>query len=115
MGFRAFLRKQAMHLRHNKLLRHYRVRLGRDIVPSVPLRFMGYVHIGRVVHVTQDGDGNIAEMFFQDDGMDGEYVEASECKDLEGHWKQPSWLSNPVDGMKDHGAPSYNKALQRAS
>lgn len=110
--FRTFLHKQAMHLRSNKLLRHYRVRLGSDIVPTVPPRFLGYVHAGRVVQCTQDAEGNIAEMFFQDDGWDEEHVEASECKNLEGHWIQPSWLSNPVDGIQDHMASSYDKALR---
>merc|ERR1712216_1101830 len=41
--FRAFLREQATHLRNNKLLRHYRMHLGKDVVPSVPPSFLGFV------------------------------------------------------------------------
>lgn len=109
--FRIFLRQQAAKLRKHKLLRHYRVHLGSDIVPSVPPAFQGWVHVGRVAKIDVDEDGHVRNIFFKGDGVDNNKMEASEVIGLDGLWKPPQSIQGIADLILDHGPPAYNKGL----
>merc|ERR1711907_181284 len=101
----------AAKLREKKLLRHYRVHLGSDIVPSVPPALQGWVHVGRVAKIDVDEDGHVRNIFFKGDGVDNNKMEASEVIGLDGLWKPPQSIQGIADLILDHGPPAYNKGL----
>lgn len=109
--FRKFLRLQATKLRRDKLLRHYRVHLENDIVPSVPPRFLGFVHVGRVVKFVCDEAGYVRDVFFKGDGTDDNEVESSEVKGSTGLWQVPEGIKAQAEYITDHGLPAYHKGV----